>query len=76
MVRAPSQTTCVGCSIAGRPPGSPPFSPILKLRAENPGNFAHPVEVFSDWRGDVFYLAVRFAGNGVTAANAVSGRRD
>jgi hypothetical protein len=36
------------------------FSPVLELRAIDPGPFNYPVEVFSEWRGRAFYLCVRY----------------
>ncbi len=36
------------------------FSPILELRAQNPGRFNYPVAVFPEWQGKAFYLNVRY----------------
>ena len=36
------------------------FSRLLELRAEDPGPFNYPVEVFSEWRGKAFYLCARY----------------
>jgi hypothetical protein len=36
------------------------FSKLLALRAQDPGPFNYPVEVFSEWRGKAFYLCARY----------------
>jgi hypothetical protein len=36
------------------------FSPLLELRARDPGPFNYPIEVFAEWRGRAFYLNVRY----------------
>ncbi len=36
------------------------FARLLQLRAVDPGPYNYPVEVFSEWRGSVFYLNVRY----------------
>ena len=36
------------------------FTRLLELRAENPGPFNYPIAVFSEWRGNAFYLNVRY----------------
>jgi hypothetical protein len=36
------------------------FSPLLELRARDPGPFNYPIDVFSEWRGKAFYLCTRF----------------
>jgi hypothetical protein len=36
------------------------FSRHLQLRAQDPGPFNYPVAVFSEWRGQTFYLSVRY----------------
>ena len=36
------------------------FSRLLELRAHDPGPFNYPIEVFTEWRGKVFYINVRY----------------
>lgn len=36
------------------------FARGLALRATDPGPFNYPVEVFSEWRGKVFYMCARY----------------
>ena len=36
------------------------FSRLLELRASDPGPFNYPIAVFSEWRGNAFYLNVRY----------------
>ena len=36
------------------------FSRLLELRARDPGPFNYPIEVFAEWRGNAFYLNVRY----------------
>ena len=36
------------------------FSRSLEWSAQNPGPFNYPVAVFSEWRGQAFYLSVRY----------------
>jgi hypothetical protein len=36
------------------------FSRLLELRAQDPGPFNYPIAVFSEWRGNAFYLNVRY----------------
>ena len=36
------------------------FSRLLELRARDPGPFNYPIAVFSEWRGNAFYLNVRY----------------
>ena len=38
------------------------FTPLLALRAQNPGPWNYPIGVFSEWRGRQFYLNVRYKG--------------
>lgn len=35
------------------------FSRLLELRSQDPGSYNYPIEVFSEWRGKVFYLCVK-----------------
>jgi hypothetical protein len=35
------------------------FSRLLELRAQDPGPFNYPIAMFSEWRGNAFYLNVR-----------------
>ena len=36
------------------------FTPLLELRAQDPGPFNYPISVFPEWRGKAFYLNVRY----------------
>ena len=36
------------------------FSPLLELRAQDPGPVNYPSAVLSQWRGKAFYLNVRY----------------
>lgn len=36
------------------------FTRLLELRALDPGPFNYPIIVFSEWRGKMFYLCVRY----------------
>jgi len=36
------------------------FSRLLALRAQTPGHFNYPIDVFSEWRGKSFYLCARY----------------
>jgi hypothetical protein len=36
------------------------FSRLLELRARDPGPFNYPIAVFAEWRGNAFYLNVRY----------------
>ena len=36
------------------------FSRLLELRGQDPGPFNYPIAVFSEWRGNAFYLNVRY----------------
>jgi len=36
------------------------FARLLELRARDPGSFNYPIAVFSEWRGNAFYLNVRY----------------
>ena len=36
------------------------FGRLLRLRAQDPGPFNYPVEIYSEWRGKAFYICTRF----------------
>ena len=36
------------------------FGRGLELRAADPGPYNYPVEVFSEWRGEAFYICAKY----------------